>query len=242
MAAALAASTIAGGAMAADLPSRKAPPPAYVAPAPIFTWTGFYVGVNGGGWINNSHIGSFAGFGNSGKLGGGGALVGGTIGYNWQMANRVVVGVEADADYRSKATETPPMFASVKSNDGVLGSARVRLGYGFDRALLYVTGGLALGNAIAPTALVSPFLGIAAARSSSNPTFSVGWTAGAGLEYALTNNWSVKGEYIYADLGSKSWVYNTGVVPVAVTGASAAHELKAGINYRFGGAPVYAKY
>ncbi|HMN71996.1 MAG TPA: porin family protein [Rhodoblastus sp.] len=244
LAAALSASTIAGAAVAADLPSRKAPPPAYVAPVPMFTWTGLYIGVNGGGFINNSRIGSFAGFGNSGKLGGGSYLVGGTIGYNWQTANGMVLGVEADADYRGKASETPPLFLNVNSNDGVLGSARVRLGYGFDRALIYVTGGLAFGNAIAPNALVSPFFGVAAARSGSNPTFGVGWTAGAGLEYALNNNWSVKGEYLYADLGSKSWVYNAGLVPVSVAGTSAAHELKAGVNYRFnfGGVPVYAKY
>ncbi len=243
LAAAFAASTMAGGAMAADLPSRRAPPPVYAAPAPIFTWTGLYVGVNGGGWINNSRIGSFVGSG--GKLGGGGFLAGGTIGYNWQTANRVVIGVEADADYRSRATVTPPLFASVGTASGMLGTARVRLGYGFDRALLYVTGGLAFGNAAAPNGLTSVLLGVAAPRSNSNPTFGAGWTAGAGVEFALNNNWSVKGEYLYTDLGTKTWNYNLALATVGVSGSTAAHALKMGVNYRFGfggGAPVYAKY
>ena len=245
LAAALAASTIAGGAFAADLPSRRAPQPAYVAPAPIFTWSGMYVGLNGGGYFNNSSMGGIGPFGASAKLGGGGMLVGGTVGYNWQTASRVVLGVEADADYRSKASVTPPLSSSTNSSDGVLGTARVRVGYGMDRALLYVTGGLAYGNAIAPNALYSPFLGLNAARSSNNPTFSVGWTAGAGVEYAITNNWSVKGEYLYTNLGSKSVVYNQlGVVPVSANETSAAHTARLGVNYRFGfgGAPILAKY
>jgi len=243
LAAALAASTIAGAAQAADLPSRKAPPPAYVAaPAPIFTWTGLYVGVNGGGWINNSRIAPFPGV--SGKLGGGGALIGGTLGYNWQTASRVVVGVETDLAYRSKATVTPPLSASSSTNDGYFGTVRGRLGYGFDRALIYVTGGLAYGNAAAPNAIVSTPLASFAVRTGST-SLQAGWTLGAGAEFAVTNNWSIKGEYLYADLGSKGFAYtNAALVTSAVSERTADHIARAGVNYRFnfGGAPVYAKY
>lgn len=244
LAAALAASTIAGGAMAADLPSRRAPQPAYVAPpAPIFTWSGLYVGVNGGGWFNNSRINPFA-LGD-GKLGGGGGLIGGTVGYNWQTASRVVVGVEADLDYRSKATVTPPFSASSSTNDGYLGTVRGRLGYGFDRALVYVTGGLAYGNAAAPNAIVSLPLAAFGMRNGT-PGLQAGWTLGAGAEFAVTSNWSIKGEYLYADLGSKGLTYTDALtlLPVAVSQKTADHVARVGVNYRFNfaGAPVYAKY
>lgn len=243
LAAALSASTIAGGAMAADLPSRKMAPPAYVAPAPIFTWSGLYVGVNGGGWFNNSRINPFAGV--SGKLGGGGGLIGGTLGYNWQTASRVVVGVETDLDYRTKATVTPPFSAASSTNDGYLGTVRARLGYGFDRALVYVTGGLAYGNAAAPNAIVSLPLGAFGVRTGQTG-LQAGWTAGAGVEFAITNNWSVKGEYLYADLGSKGIVYTDAatLLPTSISEKTADHIVRAGVNYRFnwGAAPVYAKY
>ena len=244
LAAAFAASTIAGGAFAADLPSRtRAPQPAYVAPAPLFTWSGLYVGLNAGGWVDATKMAAIGPFAGSGKLGGGGFIGGGQIGYNWQTASRVVIGVETDIDYRSKANVTPPYSTSVNSSDGYLGTARVRVGYGMDRALLYVTGGLAYGNAVAPNAVYSPFF--AGGRSVNNPTFNIGWTAGAGAEFALTNNWSVKGEYLYANLGSKSLAYNTNAfLPTTVSATSAAHTGRVGVNYRFGfgGAPVYAKY
>ena len=243
LAAALAASTIAGGAMAADLPSRKMAPPAYVAPAPIFTWTGLYVGVNGGGWFNNSRITALGGI--PGKLGGGGGLIGGTVGYNWQTAGHVVVGMEADLDYRTKTTVTAPFASSSQTNDGYLGTVRGRVGYGFDRALIYVTGGLAYGNAAAPNALASLPLAAFFTRSGQ-PGLQAGWTAGAGVEFAVTNNWSVKGEYLYADPGSKSIAYTnaTTLLPATPVERTADHIARVGVNYRFGfgGAPVYAKY
>ena len=242
LAAALSASTIAGGAVAADLPSRRAPPPAYVAPAPLFTWTGFYLGVNGGGWINNSRLDTIAGM--SGKLGGGGALIGGTMGYNWQTASRIVVGVETDLAYRTKATVTPPFSTSSATSDGYLGTLRGRVGYGFDRGLVYITGGLAYGNAAAPNALVSMPLGLAGLRTGSG-NLQAGWTVGAGAEFAITNNWSVKGEYLYADLGSKGIGYTDAVtlLPTPVSIKTADHILRAGVNYRFNlGGPTVAKY
>ncbi|MDE2361434.1 MAG: porin family protein [Hyphomicrobiales bacterium] len=227
LAAALAASTIAGAASAADLPYRKAPPAApYVAP-PVFTWTGLYVGVNGGGWINNSSINY--GF-TKGKLGGGGGLVGGTIGYNWQMGNNFVAGLETDLDYRTKTNVTPPYASSSNVSDGYLGTARVRVGYAMDRALLYVTGGLAYGSVVAPQTLyvLPSFVG-----SQSSNSSALGWSAGAGVEFAINNNWSVKGEYLYAGLGNKSVTYtalgNYGT-PVVQTGE---HTARLGVNYHF---------
>ncbi len=240
LAAALAASTIAGGAFAADLPSRKAPAPMVYAPPPVFTWTGLYVGVNGGGWFDNSSM--TYGFA-SGNLGGGGGLVGGTVGYNMQVGNGVVAGVEADLDYRTKANVTPPYGLATNSSDGYLGTARARLGYGMDRALFYVTGGLAFGTPVTPGSINAPAFGLYGVQAST-PGASIGWTAGAGLEYALTNNWSVKGEYLYAALGTKSISYNTMALPAVIGDRTGEHTARIGLNYRFnmGGGGGYAKY
>lgn len=239
LAAALAASTIAGSAFAADLPSRNAPPPVYVPPAPVFTWTGLYVGVNGGAWINNSKL-AFA-YG-SGKLGGAGGLVGGTVEYNWQTGSGLVLGVETDLDYRTKANVTPLLAAATNVSDGYLGTLRARLGYGAGRGLFYLTGGMAYGDTPTPGVLSSTLFGFYGVPSGSKPT-SIGWTAGAGVEFAVTNNWSVKGEYLYADLGKHGLSYQ-GLFPFTVSEATADHIVRAGLNYRFnfGGAPAYSKY
>ena len=238
--AALAASTIAGGAFAADLPSRKAPPVAYIAPAPMFTWTGLYVGINGGGWFNNSSINY--GWG-SGKLGGGGGLVGGTIGYNWQAGSNVVVGVESDLDYRTKSNVTPTNLVATSVGSGFLGTTRARIGLSMDRALIYATGGLAYGTPVAPAAINSLVPAFFGSQSSSAGT-AIGWAAGGGVEFAVTNNWSIKGEYLYASLGSKSVTYNTTILPVAVADKTGEHTARVGVNYHFNmGAPGgYVKY
>ncbi|MDE2362335.1 MAG: porin family protein [Hyphomicrobiales bacterium] len=235
----------AGTAMAADLPSRKAPPPSYIAPMPVFSWSGFYVGVNGGGFINNSTLTTAVA---SGRESGGGFLIGGTAGYNWQLSNNFVVGLEADVDYRSTTTVSTGFTSSSPARDGFFGTVRGRLGYAWDRLMIYGTAGGAFGNAIAPNVLSMPFYGYYGQRSPNNGGTKFGWTAGVGAEYALTNNWSIKAEYLYADLGKKTLAYvspfsglTTGLVPTDVS----AHVIRAGVNYRFNwglGAPVLAKY
>ena len=121
---------------------------------------------------------------------------------------------------------------------------RGRIGYGFDRALIFVTGGLAYGNAAAPNVIVSLPLGAFGVRTDK-PGMQTGWTLGAGAEFAVTNNWSVKGEYLYVDLGTKGVPYvNAALVPANIGEKTADHVARVGVNYRFGfgGAPVYAKY
>jgi outer membrane immunogenic protein len=227
--AAAAATLVAGAAVAADLPSRRPPAAAAYTPAPIFTWSGLYFGLNGGGWINNTTTNY--GFG-SGKLGGGGGLIGGTIGYNWQASPNLVVGVEADVDYRTKTNVTVPFGGSTSTNDGYLGTVRGRVGYSIDRVLLFATGGLAFGSVIAPSMISAPLLGVIGFPAGSSGS-SLGWTVGGGVEFAITPNWSVKGEYLYADLGSKVLSYNTLALPVAVTERTAEHAARVGVNYRF---------
>lgn len=182
---------VASAANAADLPAREAPPP-MIAPVPVFTWTGFYVGVNAGyGWLDDNNTtgifvppGTFAPpfAGVSGVLGGGGAggnddgFVGGAqIGYNYQIGS-FVVGVEADIQWADFNVENnvfvvpagfPPSFIPAALSDDDMewfGTARARAGVAFDRFLIYATGGFAY---------------------SDNNT---GWTAGGGIEWALPSN------------------------------------------------------
>ncbi|MDE2577976.1 MAG: porin family protein [Hyphomicrobiales bacterium] len=242
LAAALAVSTLAGSAFAADLPSRRTAVAPYmpVAVAPVFTWTGAYVGLNGGGWLNSSR------FALGGYNQGGGALIGGTLGYNWQM-NNFVFGVETDLDYRTKSNVGS--FWPTQTRDGLFGTLRGRAGLAFNNFMIYGTGGLAYGTPTAPNTFFAPaaiFGANAFGARVGNSPLSVGWTAGVGVEAALDQNWSVKAEYLYADLGSKQQSYLLSTAPgwAVVNHDTRMHTVRAGLNYRFGwgGAPVVAKY
>jgi outer membrane immunogenic protein len=205
---------LAGTAMAADLP---APQPYYKAPAygpPPFSWSGFYLGVNGGGGFGTST------WDTAGSRNITGGMVGGTVGYNYQI-NHFVLGVEGDIDWAgisgSNATVTCP--AGCQTNDSWLGTARGRVGYAADRFLPYVTGGAAFGNINATTA------------GLTTTTTNVGWTVGAGVEFAITPNWSAKAEYLYANLGKFNCGLNCGAATDNVS--FSANLVRGGINYHF---------
>ena len=134
-----------GAAAAADLP--PAPAPYYKAPyaAPYYNWTGFYLGVNGGGGFGRSTWDSTGSFNLTG------ALAGGTIGYNYQYG-RAVIGAEGDIDWSGmKGSTTAGCAAGCQTSDSWLSTVRARLGYAADRFLPYVTGGAAFGNIQAST-------------------------------------------------------------------------------------------
>jgi outer membrane immunogenic protein len=200
---------------AADLAVKA---PVYKAPvvAP-FSWTGFYVGVNGGGaWGNSDWLFTNGNTAGSHKTSGG--LVGGTVGANWQFpTTNWVIGAEADwdwADIRGSAF-CPNPAVLCQSKIGDLATARGRLGYAFDRVLVYGTGGFAWGSD-----KVQAVLG-----STSNRT---GWTAGAGIEYAFWGPWSAKVEYLHYDLGNAM---------SAIGDPFNLHEtgdlVRAGVNWKF---------
>src|SRR5947209_13802138 len=166
----VAASAMVGSAYAADLPSRKAPPMAYIPPVPIFTWTGFYIGVNGGGAFrannNNAYnnaifFGGAApvfGFNNNNNNNNGRFLVGGQAGVNWQV-NQFVLGIEGDGDaVLGNNTSTFP-GAPRSSSTGFFGTVRGRAGIAFDRFLVYGTGGVAFGSTNLPTIAVATVAG-----------------------------------------------------------------------------------
>jgi len=213
-------------ATAADLAARpytKAP----MAPmASVYNWTGFYLGIVGGGaWEDAS---------TDPKMTGG--FVGGTAGYNWQTGN-VVFGVEADGAWADVgASVTGPTLVpgfgivttTLSGKTDAMGTVRGRLGWAVNNVLFYGTGGFAwIDNKLTVSAL-----GV----SISDSKFHSGWTVGAGVEAFIAPQWSVKGEYLYRSLGGET--YFSGALP---TGTLNYHTVQVGVNYHFGG-PVVAKY
>ena len=186
----------AGAASAADLPARKGPVMAPVY-APVFTWTGFYVGANAGyGWGNVNAGTTFAT--RTVTIGDTDGFVGGgQIGYNYQMG-QFVLGLEADIQGADLKTGTNVFGDSVSTD--FYGTVRARVGVAFDRILPYVTGGWAYGN-------VKTTIG---GVGSTDKTHTGGYALGAGIEYAFTNNLVGGVEYMYVDLGEKN-VFNSGV-------------------------------
>jgi outer membrane immunogenic protein len=207
----------AGGAVAADLslaPLYKAPP---VQVSPVYNWTGFYLGANGGGgWGHSFWNNSTTGI----NLSGGQA--GGTVGYNQQLGS-IVFGVEGDGDWSGfKGTNTTPGCAGgCTTSDTWLSTVRGRIGYAFDRVMPYATGGLAVGDIRAATP------GFAGGTSTN-----AGWTLGGGVEVALPGNWSAKAEYLRVDLGGFNC---TGCGPAPGNNVSLQENVfRAGVNYHFG--------
>jgi outer membrane immunogenic protein len=243
----------AGAASAADLPMRSAPPAPIVAAVPVFTWTGFYVGVNAGyGWHNDDNataVGVPAGVVGVGSVPGNDGFVGGgQIGYNYQIGS-FVVGLEADLQWAdlggSNGSATfPPQWAfygfePAGAAGGIdwFGTVRARAGVAFDRALIYATGGFAYGGS-----------------DDNNDFFSndddvrTGWVLGAGVEYAFTNNLTagIEGLWVNLDNDNNTFVgssVRSGIVggertAVEVAGADRNNEndffvARAKLNYKF---------
>jgi len=213
----LAAGALAGSAVAADL-NRHYPQQPYVkAPiySPMFTWTGFYLGLNGGGGWGHSV------WDRTGDLDLSGGVIGGTAGFNWQM-NQVVFGIEGDVDWSGVSGTTSTLCpAGCTTRNDWLGTVRGRLGYAFDRFLPYVTGGLAVGDIRATTP------GFAGASQNN-----LGWTVGLGVEAAIAGNWSAKAEYLHVDLSNFNCGFSCGLV--APDNVSLREDLvRGGVNYRF---------
>src|SRR5215216_7043262 len=262
------------GAMAADLPRRAAPP--VFAPVPLFTWTGFYVGVNAGyGWSsdNNNNNGNRDGF-----------VGGAQVGFNYQFTpgSGFVVGVEADIQWLGGNDNNNNLFgftnfgtAVVTPNATGLGiapvvpfapgnvaffnsggfgnnrnngndwfaTARARVGYAFDRTLIYATGGVAFtdngnndngffgvtnGSQLPAAFYVSPAAAVVGSTVGSgallrnNSSNDTGWVLGAGVEYAWTNNLTVKLEGLWVSMdknNNNNFGFGNGIIGVSNTGA-----------------------
>jgi outer membrane immunogenic protein len=196
----------------------------YRAPEPVMgggykdgpvaqTWTGFYAGINGGGaWDSSgSNLTLTSEDINDPTLNQRGGFLGGQIGYNWQR-DRIVYGIEADLQGAWIGGKTSaslpdgdgPIVANAASNLDWFGTIRGRLGYAFDRGLLYGTGGFAFGGVRDRLSIgeQNPAEGLLA--SDKKDKTATGFAVGGGVEYPLSPAWSVKGEYQYIDLGSTS--------------------------------------
>jgi len=242
---------------------------------PVFNWTGFYAGLNGGfggGVARPAYdlsaapaIGGYPGFTSTDnqihRLGG--SFAGGQVGYNYQFRNNVVLGVESDfqwsdvrASNRSDSavvfdlTSQFPINALTATDMTIrqnwFGTTRLRAGYQFaDRFLAYVTGGVAYSGFTASNwgvgTELSPFPIVFSHTSGAATSTRIGWTAGAGVEYALSNHLSVKSEYLYSEYSGFIAPYlNTALSTPAETsgtfstGTLGIHLIRAGLNYRFG--------
>lgn len=245
---ALAALLFCAPAMAADLPSRLPPPaPPYIAPAPVFTWTGFHVGANvGAAFGTKDQIGLHANpgnviLGNFGILRPGGAFGGGQAGYDIQF-RYVVLGAEADFQGASiedsKTIISPSVAGSVTSTSRIdfFGTARGRLGFAYDRFLVYGTGGFAYADLKYNITEGAPLGFNAAIQDRSIRT---GYVFGGGIEYAITNSLSVKAEYQYIGFGKKSVsapvVFGAAATPFSVNTLETPNfqTSRIGVNYRF---------
>jgi len=234
---------IVGAAAAADLQPMytKAPPP----PPPMYNWTGFYVGVNiGGSWGRQdvSLLTPTVAITNSTHLDG--VIGGGQIGYNWQANSPWVFGLEADIQGSGQRGTgafglpgitgilvVPASAIAYEDKLEWFGTVRGRVGYAIGdmgRWLPYITGGLAYGQGNINGA---GNLGATTVAFSSSNTY-VGWTVGAGIEWAFADRWSGKLEYLYMDLG------NGPTIPITATSVITAGRMtdniaRVGVNYRF---------
>lgn len=251
---------LAGSAIAADLPA-PAPAPAYVPPP--YSWTGLYIGGQIGyawGRVNSDTFSAAPGFLLAGPFDytAQGVIGGAHLGYNLQI-NQWLLGLEGDVDGSSLSrTIDVPTFAgplvgiaafpggfgvaTVRTVAPIQGSIRLRAGVAWDRALLYATGGAAFAGV---KTTYTDFVGV-----DSISRTRAGWTVGAGIEYAVTDNWSVRGEYRYADFGRyDDYLINS--APLFLAGAAEGvhshlteNRVQVGFSYKFGAAPapVVAKY
>jgi outer membrane immunogenic protein len=252
VATAIAAFGFVNSASAADMPT-KAPAPMM---APVYNWTGFYVGANAGyawGRANTATVSPGLPFSappadaiysaaESPNVNTRGFTGGVQAGYNQQM-NNIVWGIETDFNafgLRGSAdtTVTPPGNVQVLSHTDVktdwLWTLRPRVGFASGPWLVYATGGLAVTQI--KYSQTNTYVGLVPSEVGSMSTTKAGWTAGAGAEMMLTHNWSVKAEYLYVSFGTNS---TTVVNPINVaTNFSHATDLKAsiarlGLNYKF---------
>lgn len=183
--------------MAADV--VEAPPPAPVAEIPLFTWTGAYIGIQGGyAWGDASVTDPDLPVNGESANGG---MLGGFIGYNWQAGSNFVIGAEADINALWNDQDVDFGGTTLSVGNDYLASIRGRLGYAWDRALIYGTGGVAFTNLSAETD-IGPF------TVDASDDFT-GWTIGAGVDYAFTDNWFGRLEYRYYDFGDSDLFENT---------------------------------
>jgi outer membrane immunogenic protein len=224
---------------AADLNSNKPSAPKFNQ-LPMATWTGFYAGVNLG-YSQTTLKNKDAGSNESNKQKG--PLAGITLGYNYEFANRMVLGVEGDyawSGMKKTGRETTVFLGGREESESKfktssLGTLRARAGYSFGSFMPYVTGGLAVitssvkgTDTFFPAGGGAPFSDTVSARSTK-----VGYALGAGAEAMITSNISFKAEYIYAGFGASNYNFSGTGGSGTVKLSNSVHVGRVGLNYRF---------
>jgi outer membrane immunogenic protein len=223
-------------ALAADLAARPVYTKAPAYAAPIYNWTGFYIGGHIGGAFsgNNNFNGLTTGNNSDGRF-----LGGLQVGADYQFAPNWVVGIEGQYSWlanNNNGVIFPGGFVYTNNQRG-LGSVTGRIGYTWGPALLYVKGGYAYSDNNESLTLGGTPTAFAFDSDHRN-----GYTVGAGLEYMFAQNWSAKIEYQYYNFGSSSFIAPTALASFG-SFRTDDHVVKVGVNYRFNwGGPLAARY
>jgi outer membrane immunogenic protein len=241
LSAAAAVAIMSGSAIEADMVAPE--------PAPVVDWTGFYAGVHGGwAWAdtkgeyldNDANFDCFEensdfGAGCAADIKADGPFVGGQVGFNLQLGGGFVLGAEGDYagmglhddEIQGDPTENPPGPADTWLSESdleidQLASIRARIGFAMDDFMPFITGGYAWAHA--ERKVNNDFVGIL-----SDENWHEGWTIGGGLEYLVSEHWSVKAEYRYYDFGSETYLPNpiTGGVDMDFD----MHTVQVGVNF-----------
>ncbi len=253
---------LSANALAGDLPRRGSPLPpsptlAYGALPQAFSWSGFYIGLNAGGLRGN---GDMQAYGTGGFVGQTfedsydrsirnrlWSMTGGVqLGYNYQFGDGLVLGLEGDVNAHSgrrvskvEQVINPPLnpVGRVTQDPGRLyATLRARLGIAFDTGLIYVTGGLASGEIRASSEYADD---TSESWKGASSKIAGGWAAGAGLEFAIADKWSLKSEYLYVDLGRDKFGLTGAVLyidpgyTIEARHRDRFHIARLGLNYRF---------
>jgi outer membrane immunogenic protein len=224
-------------AMAADMPLKAPPPP----PAPLpFSWAGFYIGGNIGGVSSHLTATDLLTGVSLDTRGTTGFMGGGQLGYNFQFGGGFVLGGELDGDWTSIKRTSLPIATTrgaleASASMPWLATAAARFGFASDRFLVYgKAGGASVDNKLTVTNLTT---GLSAEATKSR----TGWVVGAGVEFAVAQNWTVKLEYDH--IGLDHWTSASPIIGDSITVERKIDMVKVGFNYLFNaGSPVVARY
>jgi len=230
------AGLVTGPVAAADLLYKATPA------APAFSWTGFYVGAHAGaGWSLNEQTFTGGGATNENNYTGTGVLGGAQAGFNYQ-AGPWVFGAEAQLGWAGLDGKdhciagSPVALLNCRTKTDWLGTAAARIGFAFDRTMIFVKG----GGAWAHDTYDLSFFALPP-RSDRVDETRTGWMLGTGAEYAFYGSWSAKVEYDYLDFGTQTVTFpglpafDPQFVGTTVDIRQRIQLIKFGLNYRFGG-------
>ena len=230
------AALAAGPAFAADMPARIPTKAPVMAPVTFYNWSGLYIGGHAGGGFGEKCF-TFAGV-SEGCHDVDGWLGGGQVGYNWQNGN-IVFGVEFSGSFGKLEGDHVITGTVADTYDTRVNSiflATGRIGWAADRFMIYATGG---GASVRDRYRhVDAVFGTSASARDTR----WGWTVGAGVEFALAQNWSLGLQYNYIDLGDRNLTFTGTGGPFVENIDQNLHLATIRLNYRFGGGPVVARY